>query len=394
MQRVKSKKIIVPLLLVIFIIFFIIYKSFFSSGKVAEYITGVAERGNIEVSVLADGIIKPQNLVAIGAQTSGKITDIQVVPGSKVNKDQTIATIESIDQKNNLKKVQYTLAIYKSKLAQQKIQLQISKEKLERGKNLLKSNAITLSSYKDALAQVEINKSLVQELEAQIAQSEIDVQIAQSVLSHTQIKSPSDGTILATLVQAGQNINAMQSVPIVAILGDLQKMKIYAQISEADINKVKIGQEVYFNVVGDPNKIYHAHLETIDPAPETIRSDITFNPESSTIKNSAIYYNGTFTVDNTDKSLLTYMNCEVHIILGKASNVILVPSSALKNIRDNTAQIEVKHDNNIEMRNVKIGLNNKVTAQITSGINEGETVILFNGAPAISTPVPHKKHGR
>lgn len=378
-KKSKLKKIIF-ILLALLVVFFIIFKIFLHNKAVdKKYITAIAKRGNIELSVLADGVVKPQNLVAIGAQTSGKITAINVVPGTKVNKEQTIATIEAVNQENNLNKAEYALAIYKSKLAQQKVQLALSEEKLARSRKLLSSNAIMVSTYKDDRAQVEINKALINELQSQISQAQIDVKTAKLSLSYTQIKAPTDGTILATLVQAGQNINAIQSVPIVAILGNLQRMKIYAQISEADISKVKIGQPVYFNVVGNPNKIYHAYLEAIDPAPESIRDDITFNPSARTGNSSAIYYNATFSIDNSDNSLRTYMNCEVHIILGTASDAILVPSSALKNINGDVARIDIKSGDTIFSRRVKIGLNNKVMAQILSGVHIGEQVVLSSG---------------
>ncbi len=371
-----NKAFFLILLMAFLIVVFCLIRFFYGGVNATQYITTIANRGDIEVSVLAEGVVKPQNLVAIGAQTSGKIVELKVSPGDKVLKNQVIARIDSINQENDLKKAEHALAVYKAKLDEQKVQLELSNAKLKRSNKLLESNAIMLSSYKENEAQVAINKAEIEALKSEISQAQIDVQTAKLALSYTQIKAPDDGTILATLVQEGQNINAVQSVPIVAILGNLQRMKIYAQISEADISKIRVGQEVYFNVVGNTNKIYHAHLETIDPAPESIRDDINFDSSSRTGSASAIYYNATFTVDNEDRALLTYMTCEVHIILGKASNVVLVPSSALQNIRDDVGQIVIKHGTIIEHRDVKIGLNNKVMAEIKDGVSPGEEIVL------------------
>lgn len=391
-----NKRFFLILLIAPLIVLFCFLRFFYGNNNVTQYITTTASRGDIEASVLAEGVVKPQNLVAIGAQTSGKIVELKVAPGDKVFKNQVIARIDSINQENDLKKAEHALTIYKAKLNEQKVQLELSQAKLNRSNKLLASNAIMLSSYKENEAQVAINKAEIEALKSEISQAQIDVQTAKLALSYTQIKAPADGTILATLVQEGQNINAVQSVPIVAILGNLQRMKIYAQISEADVSKVRAGQEVYFNVVGNANRIYHAHLETIDPAPESIRDDINFDSSSRTGSSSAIYYNATFSVNNADGALLTYMTCEVHIILGKALNVVLVPSSALQNIRDNVAQILIKQGTTIECRDVNIGLNNKVMAEIKSGVNPGEKIVLSsnNEADTIIKEEPKLRHPR
>ena len=192
-------------------------------------------------------------------------------------------------------------------------------------------------------------------------------------------------------------------MPEVVLLGNLRKMLVYAQISEADINKVHIGQEVYFNLLGNSKRIYHAKLERLEPAPEGIRDDITFNSSARTGNASAVYYNGIFSIDNSDNSLLTYMNCEVHIVLAKHNNVLLIPSAALQHINDdNTAVVLVKNGKKVESRHITIGLNNKVSVEVVSGLEAGEEVVVSpaecdDDNPAKSSgPVkpPHPMHMR
>ncbi len=217
-------------------------------------------------------------------------------------------------------------------------------------------------------------------------------------LGYTRVTAPSAGTVLATVVEEGQNVNAVQSAPTIVILGDLSKMTIKAQISEADILKVQAGQPLYFTVLGNAQRRYEGVLERVEPAPEAIRADVSINPGmaggSSALISSAIYYNGIIHVDNKDNFLRTYMTAQVHIILGRAQNVLLVPSDALRDeTKERTAWVSVlvKKDK-VVAKQVTVGLNNKVMAEIVSGLDEGDVVI--TGSPDGVMPDIPSKHNK
>lgn len=390
----KSKKWLLGLIGLVLVALFLAKLLFFSQPAV-KYLTVTAQKGDIEQSVLASGILKPQRLVAVGARATGRILHLHAMPGTMVQKGQLLAQIDPTAQQNYLKNAQAVLNNYEAKLAQQEVQLKFNQDKLNRAKTLLHSNTIMLSSYNEAEAQLEMSQAEIKALKAQIAQAQIGVQTAKLDLDYTNIKAPISGTVLARLVQEGQNINAVQSVPTIVILGDLSRMRVYAQISEADISHVKVGQEVYFTVVGNPSKIYKAKLEILEPAPESIRSDISFNASNSGVTaGSAIYYNGIFTIDNSAKELLTYMSCEVHILLGSAHNVVLVPADALQNLRGDKAQLLVKMGSDIVKRDVTIGLNNKVMVEIKSGLQPGEEVVTGTNDGSVIDVAKYSHHHR
>ena len=175
-------------------------KGFSSSSPKRNYITEVAKIGNIEDSVLANGVLKPYQLVAVGARTTGKVVSLKVNPGDKVSKGDLLVKIESTNQENNLKKAKQALAAFKAKLAQEQVQLTLSQEKLARSQKLLSSNAIMKSAYNEAKAQVEMEQATIANLKAGVVQAELDVSTAQIQLSYTQITAPMDGTVLANLV--------------------------------------------------------------------------------------------------------------------------------------------------------------------------------------------------
>lgn len=178
-------------------------------------------------------------------------------------------------------------------------------------------------------------------------------------------------------------------------------MTVKAQISEADVVSVKNGLDVYFTILGSDKK-YFATLRQIEPAPESINTDGLVSPSSS--NKSAVYYNALFDVPNKDAVLRIDMTAQVSIILSKASNTLAVPSSALleldelsnsdlkitlnsrekqliKNSEASLAVVKILQDNgSIQVKEVLVGINNSVNAQIIKGLKEGEKVIIADNS--------------
>ena len=377
----KAKKTVVIIIAVIVLIVLLIFvHSAFFSKTAPTYMTSKVKRGDIEVSVLANGTIKPHRLVAVGARATGRIVSMKVKPGSIVKQGDLLAEIDPTTQTNDLKSKEAALANYRGKLAEQEAQLVLAKQNMTRQQTMISSHAVSKADFDDADAQVKIRAAQIDQLKAQIVQAEVDVETAKVNLGYTRVTAPSDGTVLATVVQEGQNVNAVQSAPTIVILGDLSMMTVRAEISEADVINVKPGQDLYFNVLGNRTRRYESRLEKIEPAPESIRNDISFNSSSTASSSSstsqAIYYNGTFNVPNDDGVLRTYMTAEVHIILGRAQKVLLIPSDALNDVSGKKAVVNVLDKNGrLEARDIETGLNNKVMVEVVSGLKEGETVV-------------------
>ncbi|MBI0177319.1 efflux RND transporter periplasmic adaptor subunit [Bartonella apis] len=377
----KAKKTVTIIIAVIALVVLLIFvHSAFFPTTAPTYMTSKVKKGDIEVSVLANGTIKPHRLVAVGARATGRIVSMKVKPGSIVKQGDLLAEIDPTTQTNDLKSKEAALANYRGKLAEQEAQLVLAKQNMTRQQTMISSHAVSKADFDDADAQVKIRAAQIDQLKAQIVQAEVDVETAKVNLGYTRVTAPSDGTVLATVVQEGQNVNAVQSAPTIVILGDLSVMTVRAEISEADVINVKPGQDLYFNVLGNRTRRYESRLEKIEPAPESIRNDISFNSSSTASSSSstsqAIYYNGTFNVPNDDGVLRTYMTAEVHIILGRAEKVLLIPSDALNDVSGTRAVVNVLDQNGkLEARDIETGLNNKVMVEVVSGLKEGETVV-------------------
>ncbi|CUX44561.1 efflux RND transporter periplasmic adaptor subunit [Agrobacterium genomosp. 13] len=360
------------------------------------YITAPVTRGDIEQTVLATGTLKPVRLVAVGAQASGRITAVRVALGDTVKAGDLVAEIDSVTQTNSLRTAQAALANVKAQRVEKQATLVLNRQSLARQQEMVSKNAASRADFESATAALAVTEAQIQSIDAQIEEAQVAVETAEANLGYTKITAPIEGTVLSIVSQEGQTVNATQSAPTIVILGQLDRMTVRTEISEADVTRVKPDLPVYFTVLGEPQQRYDATLSSIEPAPESVRSDSSFSSStsststtssSSTSSSEAIYYNGVFEVPNPEGKLRTYMTAEVHILLGEAKDVLTVPAAALGNVDANgdySVRV-VAADSRISERKVKVGLNNKVTAEIRSGLAENERVVTGERSADITT---------
>lgn len=374
--------------------------TFSSSASTPATLTTPVKRGDVESTVLATGTLKPSRLVAVGSQASGRITSLKVAVGDKVKAGDLIALIDSTTQDNALKTAKASLANVQAQRNERLAELENANLTLQRQQAIYEKQAGSRADLQSAEAEVKVVTAQIEALDAQITEAEVAVETAQADVGYTRISAPMDGTVLAIVNQEGRTVNATQSAPTIVALGDLTRMTVRAEISEADITRVEAGQKVRFNVIGDRGRSYDATLRAIEPAPESIVDDSSVatsssgSSSSSSSSSSAIYYIGVFDIPNEDGRFRTYMSAEVNIILGSASDVLTIPSSALpETAATGQSQVRVEKDGKIETRKVEIGLNNKISAEVKSGLDEGERVVIGEGSATASTSGSGRRGG-
>jgi len=341
-------------------------------------------RGDIQETVLASGSLEASTVTSVGAQVSGRIETLHVKLGDEVKRGDPIAEIDSLDQENAVKSAEAALANMKAQKEGKLSDLTQAQQTLERTQQLVKQNLKSQADYDAAQATVNATNASIAALDAQISQAELAVDSANLNLSRTKIVSPVDGTVVAVLVTEGQTVSAAQSTPTIVKVADLDTMIIKAQISEADVTRVQPGQKASFTIMGEPSKQIDATLRSIEPAPDAI----TTSDSGIASTDNAIYYNGRFEVKNPDHRLRIAMTAKVTIILNDVQDALLLPSSALGNPGpDGKYRVRVLDPATgaISPRQVTVGINNNISAQITEGLEEGEQVVATGAAQAAAS---------
>lgn len=366
---------------------------FFPSAKKSEFVTATAALSDLEQSVLATGTLQAFKQVSVGAQASGQVKSLKVALGDTVKKGQLVAEIDSMKQQNDLRNTQAALDSARAQLASKQAALKQAELAFRRQQELLALDAISRESFEQADARLETTRAEIRAIEAQIAQAKIAADTAQVNLGYTKILAPMDGVVVAIVTQEGQTVNANQSAPTIIKLALLDTLTVKAQISEADVVRVKTGQKAYFTILGAPEKRYYTTLRTMEPAPDSIAKEDTSASSSSA---SAIYYNGLLDVPNTDGRLRISMTAQVYIVLNEARQVLTIPAAALgERGRKGMASVRVlDEDGKALERQVKVGINNNVNAQILEGLAVGDKVVTGEAPAAGSQPQPGRQMPR
>lgn len=346
--------------------------------------TSPVTRGDIEQTVEATGTIDAFKLVSVGAQASGQVKSLKVQLGDTVKQGDLIAEIDATTQQNTVLNAEAALEQVRAQRAVQQATLRQAELDFQRQREMLAAEATSRQEYDAAEAALKTARAQIQSSDAQIRGRETELGTARANLAYTRITAPMDGTVVAVVTEEGRTVNANQSAPTIVMLARLDVVTINAEISEADVVRIKPGMPVYFTTLGDPDRRYHATLRQVNPAPASIASESSSSSGSSgSSTSSAVYYNALFDVDNPDGTLRIDMTAQVSVLLKQASNVLMVPAVALgPTSRGGQSVRVVGADGQPQRRTVTVGINNGANAQILSGLQEGEQVVVGEGGTA------------
>lgn len=361
-------------------------------------ITEVAQRGNLEDTITATGILQPKEYVDVGTQVSGQLKKLYVDVGAVVTAGQLLAEIDASVYQSKVDGDRAQLLNQQAQLADKEAQLALAELQLTRQQNLTRENATTADALQTAGATRQSALAQVKSIKAQMQQTQSTLRGDEANLGYTKIYAPIAGTVVSQAAKLGQTLNANQQAPIVMRIADLATMTVQAQVSEADVSKLHVGMDVYFTTLGGNNRRYYGKLRQIPPTP--------------TLVNNVVLYDALFEVANPNQALMTQMTAQVFFVAASARDAVLVPLAALRPVtskarssgprtggeRASGADLRTRFgkgrarlsvvgpDGKVQDRDVKVGVMNRVFAQIISGIEPGEMVVIGTKAPAAAAP--------
>ena len=345
--------------------------------KPLEYMTIKPSRGDVIETVLATGSLVGRNEVEVGAQVNGQIQKLYVKLGDKVKKGDMIAEIDPRTQINSLSSAKAELRIVQADKKQTEALLKMQEAEYNRQLKMRKGNATSDASLESAEASLAQTKAKLEACDAYIEKAKISVSTAETNLGYTKITAPRDGVVIGIVTEEGQTVVSTQSAPTIVKIADLDTMTVEAEISEADVVKVKAGMPAYFTILGMPGRKFISEFRAIEPATES-ESSSSSSASSTSSSTQAIYYNALLDVDNSEGILRKSMTAEVTIVLGESKNVLYLPIAVLnQNLGDNKYKVFVKgNDGKAEERVVTVGRKDNVNYEIVEGITENDEIII------------------
>ncbi|KAB2526315.1 hypothetical protein BJN42_21705 [Pseudomonas koreensis] len=345
-----------------------------------KYLTATVVIEDIEETVLASGTVKPFQQVSVGAQVNGQLQSLKAGLGDTVHRGQLLAEIDPLLPQNELLKARAALLSVRAQYKARQAMIRQYQLDFRRKQSLVASEAGSRADLEIAEAQLQSSRAELASLAAQISQAEIEIRIAEVNLGYTRISAPMDGEVIAVVTRQGQTVVSAQSVPTLLILARLDRMTVEARISEADVVRVKPGQMVSFNILGNPDRRFTSHIRAVEPAPESIaRQEQSQGASGSTGggADAAVYYNALFDVPNDDRSLRPSMTAQVSVLLESAQKVTTVSVAALGR-RAADGRYEVRRMTGGQPQTVLVttGLRNDLNVQVLEGLKEHDEVVI------------------
>lgn len=298
-----KKKLIYISTALIIIIVALYYFVFSSTAEEIKYRTEKIGRGDVIVQVRATGTVNPVTTVQVGSQVSGSLSKIYVDFNSQVYAGQIIAQIDSTFLAASVKE---------SEANMERVQAQVNEahRAMKRVQELFNKNLVSQAEMD--LAQTNYETSL-----AQLKQTQASLDRAKVNIRYSIIRSPINGVVISRDVDVGQTVAAsLQAPKLFVIAHDLKKMQVEANVDEADIGNIEVGQDVTFTVDAHPNREFQGKVTQVRLSPQNIQNVVT--------------YMVIIEVPNPDMKLMPGMTATVSILINQKTDVLRVPALALR----------------------------------------------------------------
>lgn len=291
-----------------------------AAAAAPSYSTQAVGRGNLTLTVTANGTLQPTRSISIGSELSGTVLKVNVDVNDAVKKGLVLVELDTAKLHDQILRSRAALAGANAKVAQTQATLRETRAILARlqevarlsgGKVPSKAELDTgVAGAERALADDASARAGVSDAKAALSTDEIN-------LSKASIRAPSDGVVLTRSVDPGNAVAAsLQAVTLFTVAEDLKQLRLLVYVDEADVGSVAAGQQATFTVSAYARRAYPARI-----------TRVSFG---STITDNVVTYLTYLAVDNGDLSLRPGMTATATITAMQRDDVLMVPNSALR----------------------------------------------------------------
>ena len=297
----------------------------------ARFQTATVARGDVIEKVQATGTVQPLLQVNVGAQVNGRVTRVPVDFNSVVKKGEVLAEIDPQIYGTQVSAQAANLASQRAQLDQarattesMKAQVETSRIALERTQKLFDANLAARAdldtargSYLSFKAQYDASLASVESQQAAIASQTAQLNQSTTNLGYTKIYSPVDGIVVTRGIDPGATVVASFQAPVLFVIAqDLRKMRVLADVDEADVGKIADAMSADCVVDAFPGEVFHGVVSQIRYSPNNVSGVVT--------------YPAVVEVENPDEKLRPGMTATITVRTHEAHDVARIPNAALR----------------------------------------------------------------
>jgi HlyD family secretion protein len=282
-----------------------------------RYVTESVAQGDLTVTVTATGTVQPTNEVEVSSELSGIIRNVLVDYNSKVNIGQILAELDTDKLKATVDSSQAKLTATKARVHEAEATVVEKRLEHERVRTLVERRVSSGQQLEIAAAAYERSLAALESAKADVAAAMADLALNETNLDKARIRSPITGVVLSRNVEPGQTVASSLQAPVLfTIAEDLSEMEVQVDVDEADVGKVREGQEAVFTVDAYPDKAFSATIRELRFGSEVVQGVVT--------------YKAVLTTDNSELLLRPGMTATAEIIVEKVADAVTIPNAALR----------------------------------------------------------------
>lgn len=284
------------------------------------YVTTPLTKGNITLTVSANGTLQPTRSVNIGSELSGTVKRVLVDVNDRVKAGQVLVELDASKFTDQVTRSRAALAAAQAQEAQSVATVTEARASLTRFEEVARlsggkvPSATELDSARAALDRAVAARNSAQ---ANVTVARATLSTDETNLSKASIRSPLNGVVLSRSVDPGNAVAAsLQAVTLFSVAESLTQLQLDANVDEADVGAIQVGQKASFTVSSYPSRRFPATIRRVAYGATTV--------------NNVVTYVTTLDVDNADLSLRPGMTAVVTIVATERADVLVVPNSALR----------------------------------------------------------------
>jgi len=291
-----------------------------SANAAPAYQTQPVTRGNLSMTVTANGTLQPVRTTSIGSELSGTVLKVNVDVNDVIKKGQVLVELDTAKLRDQILRSRAAITAANARVAQAAATVKEARAGLARFEEVARLSGGKVPSK----AELDASRATLARAVADAASAQASVSDAKAALStdminqsKASIRAPSDGIVLTRTVDPGNAVAAsLQAVTLFTVADDLALLRLQVYVDEADVGAVKVGQNALFTVSAYPRRKYPAQI-----------TRVAFG---STITDNVVTYLTDLDVDNADLSLRPGMTATATITATQRHDVLLVPNTALR----------------------------------------------------------------
>jgi RND family efflux transporter MFP subunit len=232
----------------------------------------------------ATGYVVAQRKAAVASKATGRLEWLNVREGSQVKAGEILARLESNDVTAQMQQAAASVRVARANLEQGDAELKEAVRAMGRSSDLLEKKFVSAAAHDTVVARQEKAQAALSSYKASIAVAEANLRVAQVAVEQTLIRAPFDGVVLTKNANVGDVItpfsSALGSQAAVVTMADMSTLEVEADVSEANLAKVKVGQPCEIQLDALPDQRFRGVVQrtvpTVDRAKATVMVKVRF----------------------------------------------------------------------------------------------------------------------